>query len=140
MASDKHITLRLTRTNWGGNIQTTQEERADVVNSGRTVQAAVREFYPLPGASHCVSLWRNGVWVAYLWSNDERGENEFRQDWYPTIHDGDVVEIHILRDEDQDPPAGPAGGLVGKHPKGAKARGCSSVQCNLAALARLWSC
>ena len=110
MSSDKRITVRIVRTRLGGHVVVANaRETADTVNKRHTLQDAVQQFYALPGECHAVWLTRDGARVVMLWWDyDDRGHSWWRQDWSDVIHDGDVVEICIFQDENQQPPTGPA--------------------------------
>ena len=140
MSSDKRITVRIVRTRLGGHVVVANaRETADTVNKRHTLQDAVQQFYALPGECHAVWLTRDGARVVMLWWDFiDRGERWWNQNWYPNIQDGDVVEVCIFRDEDQEAPTGPgertAGGHVAGGPEGL---GCGCVQCKLDQLARV---
>jgi hypothetical protein len=86
-----------------------------------------------------------------MWWPWEGGQRHFQQDWYPRIQDGDVVEIAILFDQEQEVHLGPgerlsqrdiSGPETAEHAPAAHAHGphhhrCRCMHCNLAALLSL---
>jgi hypothetical protein len=145
---DKRITVQVVRHNAGWTVQTVVDSAPATLNAQRTVQQAVWALYPLPGQSHTVTLRRGTADVDHMWWPWPGGQEYFQQDWYPRIQDGDVVEIAILFDEDQEVHLGPgerccqwdvSGPAPASYTPPAHARGphharCRCVPCNLAAL------
>ena len=141
---DKRITLRLIRTDHGGDVEVTGKFTEDTVTEGHSVQYAVMQFYALPGQCAAVSLWREGEWLHTLWWPGRQGEREWGKDWFSTIQHGDVVKIDIYVDDEQDTPGGPFVALPWDLPEqpapvapdGGHGLGCGCVPCKLVELAR----
>jgi hypothetical protein len=104
---DKRITVQLVRQDAGSTVQTVVASRPAIVNAQHTVQQVVLTLYLLPGQSHAVTLHRVTGGDVHMWWDLPGGDRQFQEDWYPRIHDGDVVQICILFDEDQEVHLGP---------------------------------
>ena len=148
---DKRITVQLVRCDPGSIVVEVVDSRPDVlINAQHTVQQAVLAVYRLPGQSHEVTLHRVAGGVVHMWWDLPGGNAQFREDWYPRIHDGDVVQISIFFDEDQEVFPGPgerkaqpdtAGPYPAEHSAahtaGPHDQLCRCVPCSLAALLSL---
>jgi hypothetical protein len=148
---DKHITVRIVRVNPQNNVRIETTRTAAIVNDEHTVQQAVHRVYPLPGVCRGVSLRRgpDHTNITWLWSPERPGRLE--RNWYPTIQDGDIVDIEIWTDEWLDPPSPPAHSVEsryiwgpataeqrpGAHTAGPHDQLCRCVPCSLAALLSL---
>ena len=148
---DKRITVQLVRCDAGSTVVEVVDTRPNVlINAQHTVQQAVLALYRLPGASHEVTLHRVTGGVVHMWWDLPGGERQFQEDWYPRIRDGDVVQISIFFDEDQEVHPGPGerrtqpdtAGPAGELNPAARTAGphgqlCRCVPCSLAALLSL---
>jgi hypothetical protein len=148
---DKRITVQLVLCDAGSTVLEAVDTRPDVlINAQHTVQQAVLAVYRLPGQSHAVTLHRVTGGVVHMWWPLPGGDRQFQEDWYPRIHDGDVVQIRILSDEDQEAHRGPgerktqpdtAGPYPAEHSAahtaGPHDQLCRCVSCSLAALLSL---
>ena len=145
---DKRITVQLVLCDAGSTVVEVVDSRPDVINAQHTVQQAVNAVYRLPGQSHEVTLHRNTMGgVVKMWWDLPGGERQFQEDWYPRIHNGDVVQISIFFDEDQEVFPGPGERKTqpdtagpdpaehsAAHTAGPHDQLCRCVPCSLAAL------
>jgi hypothetical protein len=144
--------VQLVRCDPGSTVLEVVDTRPDVlINAQHTVQQAVLAVYRLPGQSHEVTLHRVTGGVVHMWWDLPGGNAQFREDWYPRIHDGDVVHISIFFDEDQEVHLGPGERFPQRdiwgpdteepwpaaHARGPDGQGCRCMRCNLAALLSL---
>jgi len=146
---DKRITVQLVLCDAGSTVVEVVDSRPNVlINAQHTVQQAVNAVYRLPGQSHEVTLHRNTMGgVVKMWWDLPGGERQFQEDWYPRIHNGDVVQISIFFDEDQEVFPGPGERKTqpdtagpdpaehsAAHTAGPHDQLCRCVPCSLAAL------